>query len=323
MGEHFAALCLALVPVMQWTEPLSIGVVLATVFVAGLCRGPADVAAQVTLPAVCEMSGTSIDRGAALTNGASRTALLIGAPIAGVLIVVWGAAATVSVTAVALVCAGIAAVSLPTVAADNTATTAVVHRLRERLSYIASHRLLRSICSMVFTSNLADAALIGLLLLLWVREHDLEPSREGFLLAALGGAAAAETVVVAVAGHRLPRRRTFAAAFLLAGAPRFAVLVLPVPFWVIVATWSLSGVAAGAINPVLAAAQYDIIPTALHARVFGAVTALAWMGVPFGALLAGLVVDRVGLTATLTVFGRRLLPRHARSVHQIGVGRPR
>lgn len=296
--------CLALIPILHWSGSLPLGVVMTAVFVAGFCRGPADVAARVTLPKVCERSGTSIDRGAALTDGASRTALLIGAPVAGLLIGVWGAPATVSVAAVAMVLSAVVALWLPAgpEVAEFKATASVVRQLEEGLRYIAAHRLLRSICSMVLLSNLADAALTGLLLLLWVRSHGLEASRAGLLLAALGGAAAVGTGLVAVAGGRLPRRGTYAAAFLIAGSPRFAVLVLPVPFWAIVTVWAVSGMAAGAINPILAAAQYDTVPDALQARVLGAVTAVAWLGVPFGALLAGVVVDHLGLTTTLAIF---------------------
>ena len=42
-------------------------------------------------------------------------------------------------------------------------------------------------------------------------------------------------------------------------------------------------------------------------RVFGALTALAQAGVPFGAVLAGFVVEGVGVVPTLTVMGATVL----------------
>jgi MFS family permease len=117
--------------------------------------------------------------------------------------------------------------------------------------------------------------------------------------AVFGAGAVAGTAAMVAIGARLPRRWTFAVGFLIGGAPRFAVLVLPVPFAVVLVVWGLSGVGCGAINPVLAAAQYEVIPRALQARVLSTVNALAWAGIPFGALLAGALVDAAGLTTAL------------------------
>ncbi|HEY8319399.1 MAG TPA: hypothetical protein VIG76_11255, partial [Amnibacterium sp.] len=61
--------------------------------------------------------------------------------------------------------------------------------------------------------------------------------------------------------------------------------------------------AAGAINPALATAQYAAIPERLLARALAAVNAIAWAGIPLGALLAGAVVNLVGLVPTLLVLG--------------------
>ncbi len=43
------------------------------------------------------------------------------------------------------------------------------------------------------------------------------------------------------------------------------------------------------------------MPRPLQARVLGAVGGIAWAGIPFGALLAGVLVDATGLTTALVV----------------------
>src|SRR6201999_1298020 len=118
----------------------------------------------------------------------------------------------------------------------------------------------------------------GLLLLLWVREHYGGADRVGLLGAGFSIGAVAGTVVIATYAQRVPRRVTFAGAFLLAGPPRFLILALPVPFWAVAVIFVVSGLSAGAINPVLSAAEYDAVPRELQARVLGAVGALAWAG---------------------------------------------
>ena len=118
---------------------------------------------------------------------------------------------------------------------------------------------------------------------------------------------------------RLPRRWTFAVAFLLAGAPRFVVLAVPVPFAIVLAVWALSGLACGAINPILGAAEYEAVPRALQARVLAMVGALAWAGIPFGALLAGVLVNATSLTTAPGRRRRALSAGHPRPVRPAGL----
>ncbi|SIS21676.1 MFS transporter [Williamsia sterculiae] len=294
--------CLLVIPMLSGVGHLSVAAVLVAVFVVGCSRGPADIAARVTLPVVAEAAGTSIDRAAALIDGAGRAALLVGAPTAGAVLAMAGGPATVMLSSVALVLAAAVAAWVPTWksgAGKSDGVKQIAIELHEGVAYLRRQPLLRSICGMVFVCNVADAAMSGLLLLLWVRSEFGGPARAGLLLAMLAAGAVVGTVVTAAAGTRMPRRMTFACAFLLAGAPRFIVLVVPLPFAVVAAVWVVSGVAAGAINPLLGAAQYEMIAPALQARVLGAVNAVAWLGVPFGALVAGVAVSHLGLTTTL------------------------
>jgi predicted MFS family arabinose efflux permease len=103
-------------------------------------------------------------------------------------------------------------------------------------------------------------------------------------------------------GHRLPRRRTFVFAFFLASFPYVALAAMPsLPVTlVLMAAW---GLAAGPINPLLATAAYERIPASMRGRVLGATTAGAWMAIPLGALLGGVVVEAIGVAATLLGIG--------------------
>jgi hypothetical protein len=311
-GNGVAALAMLAIPLLWDAGRLGLGPLLALVFVAGLARGPADTATEVMLPAVTGAAGMSIERGVALFDGASRTATLLGAPLAGGLITVIGATNVVAIDAGSfLAAAGLLALFVPASAGITTSTgltaSAGIHperagygtQLREGIGYVLRDRLLRSIAGMVLFTNLADAALSGLLLILWAQQRFGSTLRLGVVVAALGAGAVCGAALVAAIGSRLPRRWTFAVAFLIAGAPRFVVLALPAPFWLVLTVWAVSGFAAGAINPLLGAAQYDLVPRRLQARVFSGVGGIAWAGIPFGALLAGVAVGAAGLTATL------------------------
>ncbi len=316
-GNLVAAAVMGAIPILWGTGHHELILLLGLVFLAGVARGPADSATQVMVPAVTATAGVDIDRGVALVDGAARTATLLGAPAGGILIGVLGAANVVAVDAASFAAGAVlllacvprsaGATTDPTTAADpgghrlEAATAGYLTQLRDGFRYVAHHRLLRSIATMVAFTAFADAAMSGLLLLLWAQQRYGTTSRLGVVVAVFGAGAVAGTAVVAAHGTRLPRRWTFAVAFAVVGAPRFVVLALPAPLWTVLAVWGLGGLAAGALSPLLGAAEYETIPRPLQARVLGVVGGITWAGIPFGALLAGVLVDATNLTTALAV----------------------
>ena len=63
------------------------------------------------------------------------------------------------------------------------------------------------------------------------------------------------------------------------------------------------GFAAGPINPLLLTVASEVVPTRLRGRVFGATRAGAWAAIPLGILLGGVVVEEIGVAATLLAIG--------------------
>jgi MFS family permease len=61
------------------------------------------------------------------------------------------------------------------------------------------------------------------------------------------------------------------------------------------------GLAAGPLNPILAAVEYERIPEHMRGRVFGAMQAGAWMAMPLGVLAGGYLIEQFGLPATFLV----------------------
>jgi MFS family permease len=110
----------------------------------------------------------------------------------------------------------------------------------------------------------------------------------------MGGAALIGNVAFGFVAHRVPRRVTFAICFAVAGGPSNAAFALGAPLPVLVATVALAGLAAGALNPILGAVEFERVPEKMRGRVFGLINAGAWSGVPLGALLGGIAVDTIG-----------------------------
>ena len=304
VGDAVAAAAMGMIPVLHLLGSLTVPLVLALVFVAGCARGPADAAGQVLVPRAASGSRLSIDRAAGLVDGAERLASILGAALAGVLIGLLGAAPVITIDAVSFLAAAALLTLVPSPAPDPAAVAgprAYIRDLAEGLRFAFRHPLTRSIALMVLVTNAVDAAVSGLLLLVWARSTGVGSAGLGTVAALFGAGAVCGAALLTAFAPRLPRRRTFAFAFLVAGAPRLLALALPIPFTAVLAVWAVAGLAAGAINPVLSAAQYDTIPPRLLARALAAVNAIAWAGIPFGALLAGIGTDLAGLTPTLLV----------------------
>ena len=235
-------------------------------------------------------------------DGAERLASVLGAVAAGGLIAIIGAANVVLLDAISFATGAVLLLLVPAgraAARAEAGLRAYFADLREGLRFARSHPLTRSVAVMLVVTSFVDAAVSGLLLLMWARTTGVGAPGLGVVAAAFGAAAVVGAGLYTTFGPRLPRRRIFAWSFLVAGAPRLLALALPLPFGVVVAVWVVSGIGAGALNPALAAAQYATIPPRLLARVLAAVNAAAWAGIPLGGLVAGIGVDTIGLIPAL------------------------
>jgi MFS family permease len=178
-----------------------------------------------------------------------------------------------------------------------------LQRLREGAQVVRRDGLLRAIVGMVAVTNLLDAALGGVLLAVWARQQGGGAGLMGVVAAAMSAGAVLGALAAAVVGHRLPRRLTFAVSFFLIGAPRFAVLGLGAPLWLVLVVVFVGGVGAGTINPILGAVEIERVPERARARVLSLITSLAFALIPFGGLIGGLLSDAAGVSTALLACG--------------------
>src|SRR5262245_33800770 len=98
-GNAMAAVAVGAIPVASAVGALALPVLLALVAVAGLVRGAADCASSALAPLTAVEGGVALERAAGVNSGAQRTALLLGAPLAGVLVAIAGSPVVVAVDA--------------------------------------------------------------------------------------------------------------------------------------------------------------------------------------------------------------------------------
>lgn len=295
----------ALVPLLHATTGIAFWQLCLVVAFVGLVRAPGDSARHVLLPGLVDLAGMPVERATSAYDGVSRGARMIGAPLAGVLIAALGPAEVLVLDALTFaVSALLVGLLVPPAPVEPLAVgVGYVRLLREGLDGLRSDRLLLSITSMVMLTNLLDAAWASVLLPVYAREVLHSSVGLGTLFGVFGMGALVGTVLYGIVGPRLPRWPVFTLAFLVVGAPRFGLLAGEPPYEVLIAGQLLCGIACGCLNPVLTAVSLERVPPALRSRVWGVSSAGAEAGTPLGALLAGVGVAVLGLTATLLLTG--------------------
>ncbi|WP_412539254.1 MFS transporter [Longispora sp. K20-0274] len=302
VGSAVALAAVALIP------GLGFGALIVLVSVMGAMRGVGDRAKHVLLRPMAEASGVPMIRVTSLYEGLTRAAILLGAPLGGVLIYWWSAPLVVGFTGLTFA-AGVLLVGVfvrPTSAGstvEGEPREPYLTALRGGVRTLAGDRLLVTMTVILFASNLFTQAAVVVFVPLWVRDVVHTPAALGLVGGAFALGVVLGSVVFTYLSTRIPQYLAFTLGAILGGAPRLLVLGLSANLPLVMVVTLLSGVAMCAVNPVYGAALYRRVPAALQTRVFGLVTAVCFAGIPLGGFLAGWAVPGFGLNGTILVFG--------------------
>jgi MFS family permease len=288
----------ALVPILYFTIGLEFWQLMVLVFFGAFLDTPGSTARAALLPELAEQAGMPIERVTSLIHVIERGARMVGAPLAGFLIGIIGTANVLWLNAASFfISAGMIWILIPRSATHSEKEpekSSYLDELKAGLRFIAQDALILSIVIMVMLVNFLDAIFGGVLQPVYVREVYGNALDLGLLIAANGGGAVVGGLIFAAIGQRLPRHATFVGAFILTGF-RFWVYALYPPIWTLVAVTLVTSIGAGPLNPIIAAIEFERIPAAMRGRVFGAITASAWIAMPLGMLLGGVLTDKLGI----------------------------
>jgi MFS family permease len=286
----------ALIPLLHSTIGLEFWQLIVLVFLGALLDTPGGTARAALLPELAEQAGMPIERATSLTHVIERGARLVGAPLAGFLIGVMGTANVLWLDAASFfVSAGMIWILIPSFKTQEqkSKSGSYFEELKDGLRFIAHDQLILAIVVMVMLTNFLDAIFGGVVQPVYVKEEFGNALDLGLLIAANGGGAVIGGLIYAAIGHRLPRHATFVAAFMLTGF-RFWVYALYPPVWVLIVVTLITSIGAGPLNPIIGAIEFERIPSNMRGRVFGAITAGAWIAMPLGMLLGGVLTENLG-----------------------------
>jgi len=286
---------IALIPLLFHTTGLAFWQLLALTFLANLFNTPGNTARQSLVPALASLAGMRLERANALVESIPRFAILLGPPLAGILIAVFGTS-----NVLWLVIGGF----IP------RRTTATPHGaeprryfadLAEGWRFLASHTMLRALTMLFLFTNLIEAPW-SLLLAVYTKRTFGTAVSFGTVLAALGAGAIVSSFLFAAVGHRLPRLGVLAL-YPIGAVLSFSALALSLPFVALVAVTFVYGLAVGMVNPLTTTIRQEQVPAALLGRVQGINMALSFALIPLGRGIGAVLVDPIGLPTLFLSIG--------------------
>ncbi|GCE08244.1 MFS transporter [Dictyobacter aurantiacus] len=308
-GDIASGITVMLIPLLYHTGGLALWQLLTLVFLGGLLKSPGATARRSMVPELAALAGLRLERANAFSDGINRVSGLIGAPLAGVLIVIIGTSNLLWLDAASfLISALLIGCLVPDVAVvmpdDATAgEQRYLQRLWEGVRFIRHDGLICSLVVVILITNLIDGAFFSVVEPAYIKHVFNSAIPFGLIVAALGGAAFVGTLIFSVIGHRLPRRLTYGIGYTIGGALSFWIFLLWPILPVLIGWQIIAGLAISAVNPIIGTVMQERLPVGMRARVFGTMSAGTLAGIPLGTFISGFVVSWIGLSPTLLIMG--------------------
>jgi predicted MFS family arabinose efflux permease len=300
---------------------------LALLLVIGCCEVVFDSSAQAFLPAI--VPPDQLPR----ANGILFATEVIGNGFIGLPIGAWLWVAAVGVpfgaNAAALALAAMLVASIRTTPPRSTtapSTEKFVPQLKEGLSWLAKHRLLRTLAVMLGITNMAHTMGTALLVKFAAEELGVSEAGYGVLLACMSVGA----IVGGFGGDRIAGRFGERRALLLSYATfGFCMIGFGLaPSAVILTLFAIvEGVAGTVWNVITVSMRQRVIPTELFGRVNSAYRWIGTGSIALGAVIGGQIAHvaglrapflvGAGLTFTALALGARVLSTELRQVERV------
>jgi MFS family permease len=282
-----------LVPVLHWAGLLSFPLLLVIVFLIGGLFGPYFAAQRVVIAEILGDDEAKVSGANAWLQGATRVTMLLGPPLAGVLIALIGAPAVLVVDACTFVFA-LVVIWLFVPAARPLERSEEESDVLAGVRYLWRNKLLRAWTISMAAGDAAWNALFATIPFYAFTEYDGNAKVAGLLVACFGAAA----VVGNVISFRVRRRmepHVLIAVFVLIQAAALWLLAAAGPAQWVAAALLLSGLANGICNPSLHAMTTLMIPPAVRAQALTAVLVINQLAAPVGFLGAGVLLAHWGV----------------------------
>lgn len=307
LSDLASGLMLLPIPLLYAAGLLSFPVLLLLIFLSNLLDAPGKAAQSAMLPELAAAAGVTTERATAWSEALWRGTRLIGAPLAGVLIVVIGAPGVIVIDAVTFLLSAVGVFFIPAALIarpQQQEKKSYFSDIMDGFRFVRQDTLLFSFIIIIAITNMIDAAWGGVTLPVYMDSRfgsEDGAINLGLLVGVTGGFALLGTLIYSGIKLKVSRWRLLSFAF-IAVATRFLFFLPLPPLWMILVIGAVNGLLVTPINPIIMSAFYRRTPTPMRARVLGFLSAGVLVAAPFGGLLAGVLLQSVGITATLILY---------------------
>lgn len=218
LSDLASGAAVAMIPLLYWTVGLRFGELILLVFLAALFYSPGNTARQSLLPDLVQLAGVPTERANAAFNGIQRSSMLLGPPLAGVLIALFSAGNVLWIDAASFLVSAVALASvLPAVTKEPASTSreaGYFRQIGESLRFVRRDQLLLTMLVILALVNFVTVPLFDVILPVYARQVFDSAVALGIMMAGFGAGALISILIYGAIGHRLSRRITFASAFL-------------------------------------------------------------------------------------------------------------
>ncbi len=292
-----------MIPLWYHTVGLPFWLLLTFVFIGSLLEIPAITAGRSMVPELAALAGRPLERINALFESTQNLALLVGTPVAGLLVAWLGASNVLWLDAGASVIGAIVllvAVPGSVFSVPLAATQSYLADVLTGLRFIRRDELLWPMVIALALSNAIASSVVGLVLPFYIDASFGSAASLGLVIAAIGAGAFLGATLYGFLAGRISRTVIWCASYLIA----------PVEFWVftvspsvglLIAAFLVAGFVGGPINPLMVTIRHERSPAAIRGRVFSTYSAVAGAASPLGILLAGLGIGQLGFRPSVII----------------------
>jgi MFS family permease len=301
LADAARAPLMLLVPLLHWTGHLTYAPLVALALLLGMLGAPFFTAQRVIVPELLGEDERTVGQANALFQGAIRTTLLLGPPLAGVLIGVFDAATVLVIDAGSFV-ASFLLVALFVPATERAPQTEESRGVLSGFRFVARDRLLRVWMPLFLAGDAGWQAFFAAVPVLVVERFGADAKIAGLLFAAFGaGSVCGNVLSFRFLAERIEGLRLVALSVPFQALPLW-LLPLDVGAAVLFLALLASGVANGICNPSIHTIMTLRVPPALRPKALAAMGTLWGAAQPLGLLIAGPVLAVFGARPVLVAF---------------------
>jgi MFS family permease len=290
-----------LVPVLHWSGHLVYAELILLALALGVVGAPHFAAQRVVLPEIIGEDEVTMSQANALFQGAIRTTLLLGPPLAGVLIGVFDAASVLVIDAATYVVSFLL-VALFVPGRPGAPETEETRGILAGLRFLRREPLLRVWIPLFVIGDAGWQAFFAAVPVLTVERFGADAKVAGILFAAFGGGALLGNFFsYRFLAPRVEGLRLIAFSVPFQAAPLW-ILPLEVGAPVLFAAVLASGVANGVCNPSIHAIWTLRMPPSIRPKAMAASGTIWGLGMPVGLLVAGPILSVFGARPVLIGF---------------------